>query len=218
MTDFASRREKMVNRQIAGRGIHAPELLRALREVPREAFVPPALADHAYEDMPLPIEAGQTISQPYIVALMIEAAGIGPGDKVLEIGAGSGYAAAVMSRIADLVIAIERHEELADLASKRMRQLGYANVRIVHGDGSVGIPEHAPFDAIIAAASGSHIPQALKGQLATGGTLVMPIGEPGAIQSLVAVTRTHANAYRTRELCPVRFVPLVGQEGWKEGQ
>jgi protein-L-isoaspartate(D-aspartate) O-methyltransferase len=208
----------MVDRQIAGRGIHSPDLLRAMREVPREAFVPAALADRAYEDMPLPIEADQTISQPYIVALMIEAAGIAPGAKALEIGAGSGYAAAVMSRIANLVIAIERHEELAGLARTRMRNLGYANVRIVHGDGSVGLPEHAPFDAIIAAASGSHVPQVLKGQLAIGGTLVMPVGEPGAVQSLVAVTRSGEDVYRTRELCPVRFVPLIGAEGWSEGR
>ena len=217
MTDFATRREKMVERQIAARGIHDPNLLQAMREVPREAFVPAALADQAYEDMPLPIDAGQTISQPYIVALMIEAAGIVPGAKALEIGAGSGYAAAVMSRVAAQVIAIERHEELVDLARTRMRELGYANVLIVHGDGSVGLAEQAPFDAIIAAASGSHVPEALKGQLKIGGSLVMPVGEPGAIQRLVALTRSGEEAWRTRELCPVRFVPLIGEEGWKEG-
>jgi len=216
MTDFAAQRGKMVERQIAARGIHDPDLLRAMREVPREAFVPAGLVAQAYEDTPLPIEAGQTISQPYIVALMIEAAGIAPGAKALEIGAGSGYAAAVMSRVADLVIAIERHEELVDLARMRVRELGYANVRLVHGDGSVGLAEQAPFDAIIAAASGSHVPEALKGQLAIGGTLVMPVGEPGAIQRLVAVTRAGEDVWRTRELCPVRFVPLIGEEGWQE--
>ena len=145
----------MVERQIAGRGIKNSRLLAAMREVPREAFVPEPLAGHAYEDSPLPIEAEQTISQPYIVALMIEAADVGPGDKVLEIGAGSGYAAAVIGRIADQVIAIERHAELAALAVERMARLGYDNVRIVHGDGSGGMPEQAPFDAILAAASGS---------------------------------------------------------------
>lgn len=216
MIDFAARRAKMVERQIAARGIHDPNLLQAMRDVPREAFVPAALADQAYEDMPLPIDAGQTISQPYIVALMIEAAGIVPGAKALEIGAGSGYAAAVMSRVADRVIAIERHEVLVDLARMRMRALGYANVRIVHGDGSVGLAEQAPFDAIIAAASGSHVPDELKRQLAIGGSLVMPVGEPGAIQRLVALTRTGEEAWRTRELCPVRFVPLIGEKGWKE--
>jgi protein-L-isoaspartate(D-aspartate) O-methyltransferase len=206
----------MVERQIAARGICDPILLKAMREVPREAFVPAALAGQAYEDMPLPIEAGQTISQPYIVALMVEAAGIAPGGRVLEIGAGSGYAAAVIGRIAKRVIAIERHGELADLAGARMRQLGYENVRIVHGDGSAGMAGEAPFDAIVAAASGSHVPEALKRQLAIGGALVMPIGKPGAIQSLVAVARAGAESFRTRDLGAVRFVPLIGAHGWSE--
>jgi len=216
MTDFAGLREKMVERQIAARGIDNPHLLKAMREVPREAFVPAALAGEAYEDMPLPIEAGQTISQPYIVALMIAAARIAPGGRVLEIGAGSGYAAAVIGRIADRVIAIERHKELAALAEARMRQLGYDNVRIVHGDGSTGMEEEAPFDAILAAASGSHVPECLKHQLAIGGTLVMPIGEPGAVQTLVGVTRTGDEAYQRQNLGPVRFVPLIGAQGWEE--
>jgi len=216
MTDFAARREAMVDRQIAARGIRDPHLLEAMRAVPREAFVPAALAGLAYEDSPLPIEAGQTISQPYIVALMIEAAGIAPGAAVLEIGAGSGYAAAVIGRIAERVIAIERHGELAALAEARMRRMGYGNVSIVHGDGSTGKSDGAPFDAILAAASGSHVPEALKRQLAIGGILVMPIGEPGAVQTLVAVTRTGDESYRTRDLGPVRFVPLIGEEGWKE--
>ena len=216
MTDFAALRETMVERQIAARGIHDPRLLAAMREVPREAFVPADLADQAHEDSPLPIEAGQTISQPYIVALMIEAAGVAPGAKVLEIGAGSGYAAAVMSRIADRVIAIERHGALAALAAERMRRLGYDNVRIVQGDGSTGLPEEAPFQAILAAASGSHVPETLKQQLAIGGTLVMPIGEPGAVQSLVRMTRTGDEAYQTTDLGPVRFVPLIGEQGWNE--
>lgn len=216
MTGFAARREQMVERQLAARGIRDPHLLKAMREVPREAFVPAALADHAYEDSPLPIEADQTISQPYIVALMIEAAGIAPGDKVLEIGAGSGYAAAVIGRIAERVIAIERHGELAALAEARMRRLGYDNVRIVHGDGSAGLAEEAPFAAILAAASGSHVPEILKRQLAIGGTLVMPIGEPGAVQSLVRMTRVDGETYRTGDLGPVRFVPLIGEQGWNE--
>jgi protein-L-isoaspartate(D-aspartate) O-methyltransferase len=216
MTDFAARRDKMVERQIAARGIQDPNLLKSMREVPREAFVPAALADQAYEDMPLPIEAGQTISQPYIVAVMIAAAGIAPGGNVLEIGAGSGYAAAVIGRIADRVIAIERHKELADLAEARMRQLGYDNVRIVHGDGSTGMAAAAPFDAILAAASGSHVPECLKLQLVICGTLVMPIGEPGAVQTLVAVTRTGDEAYQSQNLGPVRFVPLIGAQGWEE--
>jgi len=216
MIDFAARRAEMVERQIAARGISDPLLLGAMRAVPREAFVPPALADQAYDDSPLPIEADQTISQPYIVALMIEAAGIAPGARVLEIGAGSGYAAAVISRIAGEVIAVERHGELAALAAARMARLGYDNVRIVERDGSGGLPEEAPFDAILAAASGSHVPESLKRQLAIGGTLVMPIGEPGAVQSLVAVKRADEEIWRTEDLCPVRFVPLIGAEGWTE--
>ena len=216
MTDFAALRTQMVERQIAGRGIGDPHLLEAMRAVPREAFVPAALAEQAYEDSPLPIESDQTISQPYIVALMIEAAGVAPGARVLEIGAGSGYAAAVIGRIAAEVIAIERHAALAELAAARMRRLGYDNVRIVHGDGSGGLPDEAPFDAILAAASGSHVPETLKQQLAIGGSLVMPIGEPGAIQQLVRMTRVGDETYRTSDLGPVRFVPLIGEQAWAE--
>jgi protein-L-isoaspartate(D-aspartate) O-methyltransferase len=206
----------MVDRQIAGRGLRSAPVLAAMREVPRELFVPEAVKDFAYEDGPLPIEAGQTISQPYIVALMIEAAGVAPGGRVLEIGAGSGYAAAILSRIAAEVIAIERHGELADLAAARMAQLGYANVRIVTGDGSAGWPEGAPYDAILAAASGRHVPAALKRQLAIGGTLVMPIGAPGDVQSLVGVTRRGEAEWEQEDLGAVRFVPLIGEEGWTD--
>src|SRR5688500_517142 len=165
MADFAELRERMVERQIAARGIRDPRLLDAFRQVPREEFVSPEYGRQVYGDHPLPIEGGQTISQPYIVALMIEAAEVSPGDKVLEIGAGSGYAAAVMGRVAREVIAIERHGELAELAAARMRRLGYDNVRIIHGDGSKGWPEEAPFEAILAAASGSHVPEILMRQL-----------------------------------------------------
>jgi protein-L-isoaspartate(D-aspartate) O-methyltransferase len=216
VTDFAADREAMVARQIEARGIANPALSAALRAVPREAFVPESLAAFAYDDSPLPIEVGQTISQPYIVALMIDAAGVKPGDWALEIGAGSGYAAAVMSRIAEGVIAVERHEELARLAADRMARLGYANVSIVHGDGSAGWPEEAPYDAILAAASGSHVPEALKAQLAIGGTLVMPIGEPHAVQSLVKIVRVADEAFEHEHLGAVRFVPLIGAEGWRE--
>jgi protein-L-isoaspartate(D-aspartate) O-methyltransferase len=212
--DFAAARAEMVDRQIVARGIIAPHVLAAMREVPREAFVPPAEAAWAYDDGPLPIEAGQTISQPYIVALMIAAAGVAPGARVLEIGAGSGYAAAVIGRIAARVIAIERHRELADLAADRMRRLGYDNVEIVYGDGSAGMAEAAPFDAILAAASGSHVPQALLDQLCVGGRLVMPVGGTHEVQDLVRVTRIDAGAFERESLCPVRFVPLIGAAGW----
>ncbi|MFN3944947.1 MAG: protein-L-isoaspartate(D-aspartate) O-methyltransferase [Allosphingosinicella sp.] len=217
MPDFAKAREKMVERQIAARGIHDRSLLDAMRSVPREAFVPEHLIDLAYEDSPLPIEADQTISQPYIVALMIEAAEVRPGDRVLEIGAGSGYAAAIIGRIAGEVLAIERHGELARLAGERLARLGYVNVDILEGDGTNGLPEEAPFDAIIAAASGSHVPEPLLEQLAVGGRLVMPLGEPGAVQTLVKVTRLSDEDYEQEDLGPVRFVPLIGAHGWAAG-
>lgn len=212
--DFGAARADMVRRQIAGRGISDPNVLAAMGEVPRDLFVPTAQVGHAYEDRPLPIEAGQTISQPYIVALMITAAGIAPGGRVLEIGAGSGYAAAVIGRIAAHVVAIERHRELADLAAARIRRIGYGNVEIVHGDGSGGWPDAAPFDAILAAASGSHVPQVLCEQLRIGGHLVMPVGGLDAVQDLVRVTRVAADRFERQSLCPVRFVPLIGAAGW----
>lgn len=216
MADFAAEREKMVRQQLAGRGIEGARLLDAFRSVPRELFVPEGVREFAYEDGPLPIEAGQTISQPYIVALMIEAAGIAPGDRVLEIGAGSGYAAAVMSRVAGAVIAVERHAELAVLARERMARLGYSNVRIVEGDGTAGRPAEAPFEAILCAASGSHVPEALRRQLAVGGILVMPVGEPEAVQKLIKVTRRSEEGFDEEDLGPVRFVPLIGTHGWAD--
>ncbi|MEA3011025.1 MAG: hypothetical protein QOJ91_2717 [Sphingomonadales bacterium] len=219
MADFAARREQMV-RQIAGRGIEGALLLDALRSVPREQFVPKGLREFAYDDSPLPIEAGQTVSQPYIVALMIAAAGIAPGDRVLEIGAGSGYAAAVMSRLGAQVIAVERHPELVRLARERMERLGLRNVRIVEGDGTGGLPDEAPFEAIVCAASGSHVPDVLRSQLAIGGILVMPLGEPDAVQALVKVTRRGEDEFEQEDLGPVRFVPLIGAHGWadREGE
>ena len=216
MTDFAAERETMVRRQIAGRGIEGRRLLEAFRAVPRELFVPEGVREFAYEDGPLPIEADQTISQPYIVALMIEAAEIAPGDKVLEIGAGSGYAAAVLGQVAGEVIAVERHRELVELARARMARLGYGNVRIVEGDGTGGLPDEGPFEAILCAASGSHVPRALLDQLAIGGTLVMPVGEPNAVQNLVKVIRRGDDDFREEDLGPVRFVPLIGAHGWSE--
>ena len=217
MSDFADLRGRMVRRQIEGRGIFDPLILDAFREVPREEFVDEGQRKWAYDDHPLPIEAGQTISQPYIVALMIEAAQIRPGDKVLEVGAGSGYAAAVMSRIAREVVGIERQRDLVEVARERLHRLGYHNVRIVEGDGTRGCPEEAPFDAILAAASGSHIPQPLVDQLSPGGRLVMPVGEPGWVQELVKVTKRPDGTTEQQNLGGVRFVPLIGEEGWREG-
>jgi protein-L-isoaspartate(D-aspartate) O-methyltransferase len=216
MTDFTTEREAMVERQLRRRGITEPEILEAFRAVPREAFVAEEYAHLAYGDHPLPIEAGQTISQPYIVALMIEAAAIKGGDKVLEVGSGSGYAAAVISRIAAKVIGIERQHDLVEVSRERLRRLGYANVKIVEGDGTKGVPDEAPFEAILAAASGSHVPQTLLDQLARGGRIVMPVGEPGWIQKLVKVTKDEDGSLQQSDLGGVRFVPLIGEEAWKD--
>ena len=216
MIDFTALRERMVERQVKARGIDDPAVLAAFRAVPREAFVSGAYSYAAYEDSPLPIEAGQTISQPYIVALMIEAAEVGEDDVVLEIGAGSGYAAAVIGQIAKRVVAIERQHELVELAATRMERLGYDNVRIVEGDGTVGFAEEAPFDAILAAASGSHVPHELLAQLKPGGRLVMPLGDPGSIQNLVKVTRRADGTVEREELGAVRFVPLIGAHGFQD--
>ncbi len=216
MSDFTILREQMVDRQIAARGLDDPALLGAFREVPREQFISAEYADYAYQDSPLPIESGQTISQPYIVALTIDAAGIGSGDKVLEVGAGSGYAAAVIGRIARKVIAIERHHELVELARKRMERLGYDNVEVAEGDGTLGWPEEAPFDAIVAAASGSHVPQSWIAQLRPGGRIVMPIGEPHEAQSLVKISKDENGTLHREDLGGVRFVPLIGKEGFRD--
>jgi protein-L-isoaspartate(D-aspartate) O-methyltransferase len=215
MTDFSSEREAMVERQLRRRGITEPHILDAFRAVPREAFVGPDVAHLAYGDHPLPIEAGQTISQPYIVGLMIQAAAVEPGDTVLEVGSGSGYAAAVMSRIAERVIGIERQHQLVVAARERLERLGYENVDIVEGDGTKGWPARAPYDAVLAAASGSHVPASLVDQLAPGGRLVMPIGEPGWVQNLVKVTKEADGRLQQSDLGGVRFVPLIGEEGWK---
>ncbi|HYG28924.1 MAG TPA: protein-L-isoaspartate(D-aspartate) O-methyltransferase [Allosphingosinicella sp.] len=214
MAGFAEQRERMIERQIAARGIKDPRILAAFRAVPREEFVGEAARGSAYEDSPLPIEAEQTISQPYIVALMIEAAEIAPEDRVLEVGAGSGYAAAVVVQLAGEVFAIERHEALAKLAGTRIERLGYGNVSIFQGDGTGGLPGEAPFDAILVSASGSHVPDVLREQLAIGGRLVMPIGEPQEVQRLVKLTRTGEDDYEQEELGAVRFVPLIGAHAW----
>lgn len=206
----------MVEQQIAARGVTDTHVLAAMREVPRERFVSEDLQEYAYRDGPVPIEAGQTISQPFVVALMIEAAEVAPGDTVLEIGAGSGYAAAVLSRIAARVYAIERHAELVALARERLDGLGYANVELRAGDGTGGWPEAAPFDAIIASASGPAVPAVLKEQLAIGGVLVMPVGEAWGEQRLVKVKRAGPMSYEQHDLCAVGFVRLIGEHGWRE--
>jgi protein-L-isoaspartate(D-aspartate) O-methyltransferase len=210
------RREAMVATQIAARGVHDTRVLEAMRLVPREEFVDPSLRERAYDDSPLPIEEGQTISQPYIVALMVEAAAIRPNDTVLEIGAGSGYAAAVLGAVAGRVFAIERHPSLAERARERLARLSYRNVEVRAGDGSGGWPEAAPFDAILAAAGSPQVPDVLLQQLAIGGRLVMPVGERASNQRLVKVVRTGEHAFAREDLGGVRFVPLVGRHGWTD--
>jgi protein-L-isoaspartate(D-aspartate) O-methyltransferase len=209
-------RQRMVDIQIARRGVRGQHVLDAMRRVPREAFVEPGFEEFAYEDAPLPIGESQTISQPYIVALMIEAAEIKPGDRVLEVGAGSGYAAAVMSQIADHVCAIERIPSLGDAARERFRRLGYDNIALRVGDGTRGWPEAAPFAAILVAAGGPVIPLALKLQLAIGGRLIVPIGEEKRSQRLIKLTRKGEGVFQEENLGAVAFVPLIGEQGWAE--
>jgi protein-L-isoaspartate(D-aspartate) O-methyltransferase len=205
---------RMVQRQLERRGIHDSRVLTAMRKIAREAFLPEAMREFAYEDSALPIEEGQTLSQPYIVARMIEAAALNPADRVLEIGTGSGYAAAVMAELVMRVYTIERHPALARLAKERLKTLGYGNVDVRAGDGTLGWPDAAPFDAIIAAAGGPRVPEALKAQLAIGGRLVMPVGDSPDFQHLIRMTRTGKDAYDAETLDEVMFVPLIGDQGW----
>lgn len=211
--DFASKRDKMVKRQLVRRGIADERVLEAFRRVPREAFVRPELAKYAYDDNPLPIGEGQTISQPYVVALMTEAAKVQPGARVLDVGTGSGFAAAILAELAGEVVAIERYGTLADRARGTLLELGYRNVEVIEGDGSRGVPAHAPYDAILVAAGAPAAPASLKQQLAEGGRLVIPISANG-YQDLMVITR-RGDRFEEESLGGVRFVPLVGEEGWK---
>ncbi|WP_430648590.1 protein-L-isoaspartate(D-aspartate) O-methyltransferase [Bradyrhizobium guangdongense] len=206
----------MVEVQLAGRGIRDRRVLDAMAEVPRERFVESGFEEFAYEDCALPIANAQTISQPYIVALMSEADELKPADKVLEVGTGSGYAAAVASRLAGTVHTVERHGHLARIAAKRLAALGYDNCIVHTGDGTRGLPQEAPFDAILVAAGGPTVPDVLKAQLAVGGRLVMPVGDLEGEQSLLRVTRLSETQYAEETFGAVRFVPLIGQHGWAE--
>ncbi len=212
--DYAKLRRIMVADHIAARGVSSKLVLDAMGSVPREAFLPEHLREFSYDDTPLPIGEGQTISQPYIVAFMVEALALEGGEKVLEIGAGSGYAAAILSRIAGEVYTVERIGELAARASEKLADLGYKNVHVLHADGTQGWPEHAPYDAIIVAAGGPQVPKTLKAQLKVGGRLVIPVGSDPRGQELVRVTRVSEDEYKTEDIADVRFVPLVGAEGW----
>jgi protein-L-isoaspartate(D-aspartate) O-methyltransferase len=207
--DPRQHRERMVAEDIIARGIRNPTVISAFLEVPREAFVPDVAADLAYEDMPLSIGHGQTISQPYIVALTAEALHLSPEAKVLEIGAGSGYAAAILSRLAREVITVERYEALVRSAKERLLRLGYTNVRVLHGDGWLGAPEYAPYDGIAVAAGGLKVPEPLLSQLAIGGRLVIPVGPHDDGQTLVRITRLGPDVFEEDNLGDVRFVPLI---------
>jgi len=205
---YAWIREGMVQSQIIRRGVKDPLTLAAMKAVPRHRFVPEPLRKQAYDDHPLPIGLDQTISQPYIVAYMTEALALKGGEKVLEIGTGSGYQAAVLAEIADSVFSIEILKPLADSARERLKELGYKNVYVLCGDGYQGWPEHTPFDAVIVTAAPDHIPQPLKDQLKIGGRLIIPVGS--FYQELLLITRTE-KGFKEQRLLPVRFVPMTGK-------
>lgn len=217
MLDYEYSRHRMVDAHIERRGVRDERVLSALRHVPREAFVDEGFEEFAYEDSPLPIGSGQTISQPYIVARMAEAAEIEGADRVLEIGTGSGYAAAVLAELAAEVFTVERHHALADKAQDRLNAAGYCNVFVRVGDGTKGWAEKAPFDAIIVTAGGPAVPGSLKDQLEIGGRLIIPVGEERGEQRLLRVTRVTADTFEQEDLGRVLFVPLIGEEGWRHG-
>jgi protein-L-isoaspartate(D-aspartate) O-methyltransferase len=211
--DHDVERRRMVEQQLVPRGIHDARVLDAMLRVPRHLFVPPEEARYAYGDHPLPIGDGQTISQPYIVALMLQEARIEPADVVLDVGTGSGYAAAVASELAARVVSVERHPELAAEAARTLNALGYP-VTVVTGDGSLGWPEAAPYDAIVAAATGPQVPEAWRTQLADGARVVMPIGHSGRAQHLAVFTRMAEGGLVETNLGGVSFVPLLGEQAW----
>jgi protein-L-isoaspartate(D-aspartate) O-methyltransferase len=209
---FAAERIRMVESQLRQRGVHDERALEAMRRVPRHQFVPQRYQAQAYEDHPIPIGFGQTISQPYIVALMLEALSLQPSDRVLEVGTGSGYQTALLAELAAQVCSIERHAPLAENAASILRSLGYTNVTVLVGDGSKGLPEQAPFDAIIVSAAAPKLPAALFHQLAEGGRMIVPVGPPEAQELQLIRKRDGRPAVSHLEGC--RFVPLIGGEGY----
>lgn len=207
--DLAERRQIMVERQIADRGINDPATLTAMREVPRHEFLPARLRDEAYMDYPLPIGHGQTISQPFIVAFMTQAIRPQPGERILEIGAGSGYQAAVLAKTGAEVYTVEIVEPLAAMARQTLSRLGYGNVRVRHGDGFRGWPEQAPFDAIIVTCAPDRIPPALVEQLREGGRMIIPVG--GGLDQQLVLLRKVGGRVEQQSVLPVRFVPMTGE-------
>jgi protein-L-isoaspartate(D-aspartate) O-methyltransferase len=212
--EYAAQRLEMIEKQLRRRGIIDATVLTAMSEVPRHEFVPQELRSHAYDDLPLPIGGGQTISQPYIVAAMTAALHLQPSDRVLEIGTGCGYQAAVLACLAREVFTIERRPELASSASAKLARLGYSNAHVHCGDGTLGLPELAPFDAILVAAAAPSVPKPLLAQLAEGGRMILPVGDTEH-QELRLIEK-RGDAFPTKMLEGCRFVPLVGYHGWQE--
>ena len=212
--DYQKEREKMVRRQLQGRDINDPRVLEAFRQVPRHLFIPDEYRDMAYHDSPLPIGTGQTISQPYIVALMTQLLELKGDEKVMEVGTGSGYQAAILGLLAKEVHTIERHKNLAKKAGELLKQLGFDNIHIQVGDGTLGLPDLAPFDGVIVTAAAPDTPQTLLDQLVDGGKLVIPVGNRGG-QYLLRWTRK-GNDFHKELIAPVAFVPLIGEYGWNE--
>jgi protein-L-isoaspartate(D-aspartate) O-methyltransferase len=212
--EFAAQRSEMLEKQLRRRGVHDSKVLAAMAAVRREEFVPKEFRQRAYEDAPLPIGEGQTISQPYIVAAMTVELHLTGNERVLEIGTGCGYQSAILSRLAKIVFGIESRSELAASAAVRLERLGYDNVHVHCGDGTLGLPDFAPFDAILVAAAAPAVPEPLRSQLAEGGRLILPVGDADN-QELLCLER-HGNSYETRALEACRFVPLIGYHGWKE--
>ncbi|MGB8364469.1 MAG: protein-L-isoaspartate(D-aspartate) O-methyltransferase [Rhizomicrobium sp.] len=210
-------RNRMVREQVAARGIHTQNVLDAMRMVPREAFVPARMHEFAYEDAPLPIDANQVISQPYIVALMIDALALQGGETVLEIGTGTGYTAAILAQIAGEVFTVERIEQLAQRAASTLTDLGCHNVHVLHGEGTFGWPDHAPYDAILVAAGVPDVPDALRWQLKIGGSMVVPAGRDPRAQELIRITRKSEDQFLTEDLADIRLVPFAEEEEW-DGQ
>ena len=212
--EFAVPRADMLERQLRRRGITDAGVLAAMAGVRREEFVPNEFRQRAYEDAPLPIGEGQTISQPYIVAAMTAALRLTGSERVLEIGTGCGYQAAILSHLAKIVFSIESRSELASAAARRLDRLTYTNVHVHCGDGTLGLPDFAPFDAILVAAAAPAVPEPLRSQLAEGGRLILPVGD--AENQELRYLERHGNAYETSILEACRFVPLIGYHGWKE--
>jgi protein-L-isoaspartate(D-aspartate) O-methyltransferase len=213
--DYTAERLVMIRAQLQRRGITDTRVLQAMREIPRHAFVPPEWRHEAYSDRPLPIADGQTISQPYMVAIMTQSLMLQGHERVLEVGTGSGYQAAVLSRLATQVYTIEYFPNLAKRARAIVQRLGYTNVQVLTGDGGLGLAAYAPYHGILVAAAAPHVPQSLLGQLAEGGRLVIPVGSITS-QELLIITR-HGDDYPQARSVSCRFVPLRGQEGWAEG-